>query len=180
MTAKPIRRVVLVSGPPGAGKTTLAEPLAEALGFPLITKDDIKETLFDALEGPAGDLQYSRQLGTAAMALLWTLGERCPQVVLEANFRPKDPVVQQRVARLNGHIVEVYCRCSDSELIRRYNARSAAGERHPVHALSTLLPEYLDDFAHPIGVGTVIEVDTTQPVDILELLRQIQAAWGKG
>jgi adenylate kinase family enzyme len=43
------RRVVLVSGAPGAGKTTLASALAPALGFPLIAKDHIKETLVDVL-----------------------------------------------------------------------------------------------------------------------------------
>jgi adenylate kinase family enzyme len=48
------RGVVLVSGAPGADKTTLAVPLAAALGLPLLSKDQIKETLFDALNYPAG------------------------------------------------------------------------------------------------------------------------------
>ncbi|MEJ0066743.1 MAG: AAA family ATPase [Caulobacteraceae bacterium] len=33
---------MLISGPPGAGKTTLAVPMAHRLGWPLITKDHIK------------------------------------------------------------------------------------------------------------------------------------------
>src|SRR4051812_24933063 len=41
--------IVLVSGAPGAGKTTLARPLAAALGFALLSKDHIKETLRDAM-----------------------------------------------------------------------------------------------------------------------------------
>ena len=40
-----MKRLVYVSGAPGAGKTTLAGPPAEALGYALITKDTIKETL---------------------------------------------------------------------------------------------------------------------------------------
>jgi predicted kinase len=43
------RRVVLVSGAPGAGKSTLAVPLAAELGFMLLRKDQIKEKLHDAL-----------------------------------------------------------------------------------------------------------------------------------
>jgi adenylate kinase family enzyme len=39
------RVVVLVSGAPDAGKTALAVPLAAALGLPLLSKDQIKETL---------------------------------------------------------------------------------------------------------------------------------------
>jgi uridine kinase len=35
--------LVLVTGPPASGKTTLARPLADALDLPLIGKDLIKE-----------------------------------------------------------------------------------------------------------------------------------------
>jgi len=38
-------QVVFVSGSPGAGKTSLAVPLAAELGFALVCKDKIKETL---------------------------------------------------------------------------------------------------------------------------------------
>ncbi|MEO1544946.1 MAG: AAA family ATPase, partial [Pseudomonadota bacterium] len=37
-----ISRIVLISGAPGAGKTTLAVPLAQELGFPLFSKDFLK------------------------------------------------------------------------------------------------------------------------------------------
>lgn len=39
----PRRQVVFVSGAPGAGKSTLAAPLAAELGFPLVSKDRIKK-----------------------------------------------------------------------------------------------------------------------------------------
>ena len=44
-----VRRLVYASGAPGAGKTALAGPLAAELGFALIAKDVIKETLHAAL-----------------------------------------------------------------------------------------------------------------------------------
>ena len=37
--SRPGRRVVLVSGAPGSGKTSLAAPLAAELGFALLGKD---------------------------------------------------------------------------------------------------------------------------------------------
>jgi predicted kinase len=62
---------VLVTGLPGSGKTSLATPLAAALGLPMLSKDTIKEALWDAL-GP-GDRVWGTQLGTAAAVALESL-----------------------------------------------------------------------------------------------------------
>ena len=83
------RKLVYVSGAPGSGKTSLAVPLAAELGYALLTKDRIKETLHDAFGAPEPDLAWSRGLGGAAMELLWALAADAPAVVIEANFRPR-------------------------------------------------------------------------------------------
>jgi predicted kinase len=43
---------VYISGRPGAGKSSLAFPLAADLGYSLVTKDMVKEALHDALYVP--------------------------------------------------------------------------------------------------------------------------------
>lgn len=73
------RRIVIVSGAPGAGKTTLAIPLAKQLGFALFSKDLMKETFTDTLGVGAGDLAASRRIGGAAMELLWMLARHTPR-----------------------------------------------------------------------------------------------------
>src|SRR5260370_30110453 len=102
------RQVVFVCGPPGAGKTNLAVRLADELGFALLCKDKIKETLHDALGAPLPDLAWSRKLGAAAMELLWVLAADAPAVVIEANFRPYDTYQRERLAGLAERPVEGY------------------------------------------------------------------------
>jgi len=56
---------VLVAGPPGSGKSSLAAPLATKLGLVLLAKDEIKEALMGVL-GPPATVDESRRLGRAA------------------------------------------------------------------------------------------------------------------
>lgn len=169
-----MHQVILISGPPASGKSALAEPLARALGFALLSKDAIKEALFDSVRGPAGEEAYSKRLSEAAMDVLFMLAARCPRVVLDANFRPHDPDQRERLAALGNTVVEVHCRCEPDELIRRYAQR--ADTRHPAHALKQLTPELIARHDRPTGVGTVIEVDTDTPVDFPVLLRRVRDA----
>jgi predicted kinase len=60
--------LVIVTGPPGSGKTTIAEALRERTRLPLIAKDTLKEILGERL-GVTGAVA-SKQLGSAVLALM--------------------------------------------------------------------------------------------------------------
>lgn len=173
------RRIVLISGPPASGKSTIARPLAEALGFALLTKDDIKESLFASLGGTPGDVAFSRRLSDASMQLLWDLAPRCPRIVLEANFRTQSEFERAQVASLiarpRTQLVEVFCHIPLEEAARRFAARARHG-RHPAHALREMSIEQLHVYAERFALSSVIEVDTCVPVDAVALLARVRAA----
>ena len=73
MTASDLPLLVVVTGPPAAGKTTVARGIAQRLRLPLVEKDTIKEALFDTLG--TGDLAWSRRLGEATYGVIWALRE---------------------------------------------------------------------------------------------------------
>ncbi len=82
--------LVIVSGAPASGKSSLARRLAHDLRLPLLSKDELKECLADALGAPA-DVAGSTRLGTAAHGFLYRVAEAllaagC-RVIVESNFR---------------------------------------------------------------------------------------------
>jgi predicted kinase len=173
----------MISGAPGVGKTTIARPLARALGMPLFAKDGIKERMHDVLAetGPM-EQQWSRRLGAAAMELLWLLAADAPACVLEANFwnGNERQDVALRALSQGGTLVELYCTAPREEIERRFRARQAAGERHTVHHDMTFTPEHWEqNFSKPIGIGQVVEVDTTTPVDVEALAASVRALLGR-
>jgi hypothetical protein len=149
--------------------------LAPALQIPRIGKDLIKESLWDTFDPPDGDREWSRQLGGAAMDVLWTLAAQSPRVLIEANFRPHSDYERAKLAGLSSRIVEVYCWCPPEVAGQRFARRAAGPNHHPAHVDSTLDPTLLAEFDQPVGLGSLIRVDTTVPVEVAELADKVLA-----
>jgi predicted kinase len=167
---------VAVSGPPGSGKSTVAEPLARELALPLIAKDTIKETLMDVLGAP--DVDASRELGAAAVETMLAVAAASPVgAVLDCNFRRTLALGDLR--RLPGTVVEVFCRVAPDEAWDRYEART--GTRHPGHFDEERAREepWSEEVMRPVAGGwPVLEVDTTEPVDLGEVVAFVRQAAG--
>jgi predicted kinase len=128
--------LVIVSGAPAAGKTTVAARLARDLGVPLLARDELKEAIGDAVGAPP-DVAASQRLGRAAYAALFATARRILEsgtgLVLESNFRrgasetDLAPLVAAADARL------VHCTARPALLRSRYDLRFTNGQRHSVH-----------------------------------------------
>lgn len=118
---------MVVGGAPATGKTTLARALGGALGLPVISKDDIKESL--AAPFPTGDREWSRRLGSAAYGALYAVAER--------------PL--RALAQLAPTVV-IVCRIPDALRRERFEGRAARG-RHRVHIDDAILAEWSSDDA---------------------------------
>jgi predicted kinase len=160
--------VVVVTGIPASGKTTLATALSAQLGWPLISKDVVKEALFDSLG--TGDLQWSQQLGRASHVVMYSLAALIPRVILEAHFQRG--IAEPELLALNRRIVQVYCRCPVDLAANRYRRRIDDPGRHAGHLAEHqsdgVIERWMNDAPTPLDLpnALLVEVDTIGPVDI--------------
>jgi predicted kinase len=168
--------LLVVTGMPSSGKTTVAEGLARRLRLTLIAKDEIKESLYESLG--AGDVSASAVLGGAAYGLIFTLARRLlgsrVSVIVEANFfREQEP----EFTRLPEHqLVQLHCHAPIAVLLNRYGSRSRHVGHHDAEKIDEL-PARFDSGVHDALSlpGELIELDTTEAVDLDALADQIRA-----
>ncbi len=129
-------RLVVVSGAPGAGKTTLARRLSADLGLLLVSKDEVKEALADAVGSPR-DVVASARLGEAAYAALFALAVGTlaagDGIIVESNFRRGRSEAELEPLVADAAPVLIHCTAAAAVIEHRYSARHADGRRHPVH-----------------------------------------------
>jgi predicted kinase len=169
--------LVVVTGAPATGKTTVARELAAQLRLPLIAKDTIKEALFDGLG--AGGLDWSRRLGEATYLSMAALVEDSvaagASLVLEGNF-VRGSEFEARLAALPARFGQVHCGAPLELLIARYGSRT----RHPGHVdheRGQALREAVESGRHePLDLpGDTIRIDTSDPVDLEQLVEQLRS-----
>jgi predicted kinase len=192
VSTQQIPRLLIVNGLPASGKTTLSRAVAPALGLPLISKDELKESLFDQLGW--SDRERSKAIGGAAWELLWLLADRMliggGSLAIESAFqadRAAERIVAWRLVR-PIRVVELHCVADRSVLAERFRARALGTERHPGHDEANLdilenefLPRLLtgEDPLIP-GTDASLTVDSTIPesIDIPTITRQLhQMLW---
>lgn len=129
--------LVIVTGCPGTGKTTLATHLADVFRIPLICKDDIKEAMADCMS--VENREESRKLGRASYAVMDALVSRLCQsgkpFIMESNFPAEfyTPKVAGWQSAYGYQVFQILCTADPDILMERITERIVSGKRHPVH-----------------------------------------------
>jgi predicted kinase len=177
--------IIIVTGRPAAGKSTLARWLSQELKLPLVSKDTIREELFDRLGWE--DRKWAQELGKASVDMMFYFARAELEVghsmIMENSFYP--PVSNSRFQALkekyDAESLQVVCDSDRETLFQRFKSRSQTGDRHPGHGDQDVLEELYRNLgiassqALDIG-GAVIEVDTTDftQVDYQGILNQVK------
>ena len=189
--------LIILSGLPASGKSTVAKALQGAFPYPILEKDRIKECLFDTLGFESHD--QKRRLDAAAARILLQTAENILQaggnLILDNNFdTAAGEALRSLQARCRPRSVTVLLTADEDALYERYLARDQAHTRHPLSDRYPPLPgdpqvspqaregfakRYLDRGMGQVNWdGPVLSVDTTDlsALDRETLVAQVRAA----
>lgn len=130
---------ILVSGIPASGKTVLAEYLSASLHIPVVSKDKIKEILFDTIGFRSRTEKVA--LGTGAMETMYYFAGQMMRIgqpfLLENNFENVSrPGIQSLLEKYGYQAVTVRLTGDYNVLFNRMIERNNSPDRHKGHIVN--------------------------------------------
>jgi predicted kinase len=153
-------RLVVVTGPPASGKTSVAEELAKRLELPFVSKDTFKERLYEHF-GSGEELE--ERIDAAALAIVFSVAESQLRagvsVAIESNFDADSDVgpIRQVAETTGAGVVQVHVGGDVDGLVETFARRAAEGRRHPGHR---------DDPADADELRAKLEAGHWRPLDL--------------
>lgn len=134
---------ILVTGIPASGKSTMARFLAEAFGLPVISKDRIKECMYDTIGFRSREEKV--KLGIASMQIMYDLAEELMKsgrpFILENNFENVSKEGLLTILEKYEYEAITVTLTGDYKIIyQRFLERNRDPGRHPGHVVNDCYP----------------------------------------
>ncbi len=195
---------ILVTGIPAAGKSTMAEVISKKLNLPVISKDIIKELLFDNVGFQSRAEKVN--LGIASMEIMYyaagQLMKAGQSFILENNFEYSSAYgIKNLIEKYQYSALTITLTGDYSVIYQRFLERESSPDRHRGHIVNDCYPEKKENNLKTLKAKTIsyenfvrgieqrgfdafcidgkqIKIDTTDfsKINIEELFSQI-AAW---
>lgn len=178
--------LVIISGLPATGKTVLSRKLAQHTGLPLLSKDTIKEILFNGVGH--GDRAWGEKLNVPTYDLLDYVVEQevaakhslIIETPYDSDFRKEKYLALQE--KYGFTCIQVLCYAEPQVLIQRFIDRIGASDRHPGHNDAAALEDFKASIreagkVEPLPLkGKVYEIDMTDfaAVNETELFKHVK------
>ncbi len=134
---------ILVAGMPAAGKSTMAETLGERLKLPVISKDRIKERMFDTVGFRSREEKV--KLGIASMEILYYVAEQLmgagQPFILENNFEGSEQGIKTLLDKYRYAGLTVNLTGDYKVIYQRFLEREISPHRHRGHVVNDRYPE---------------------------------------
>jgi adenylate kinase family enzyme len=171
--------LVVVTGVPGAGKSTLGWALADRLRVPLVSLDQIKEELAEGAEDTPRDwLRYD-----AEAELVRRVEAAAGEAVVDIWVAPRRDTERVRALLKPwwDRVVEVRCQVPADVAVARYAARDRSWPPH-LPADADTLARIREAAARPeaLGAPRTVVVDTTGSVDLGDVVTAVRRETGPG
>lgn len=194
---------ILVAGIPAAGKSTMAKVISERLKLPVISKDAMKELLFDNVGFQSREEKGN--LGIASMEIMYYVAGQLMKAgqsfILENNFEySSEHGIKNLLEKYQYPVLTITLTGDYKVIYQRFLEREDSPDRHRGHVVNDCYPEKrarnpkerkaasisYENYVYGIDQrgfdaflvgGRQIKVDTTDfsKIDMEELFSQISA-----
>lgn len=134
---------ILVAGIPAAGKSTMAEVISERLKLPVISKDAIKELLFDNVGFQSRAEKVN--LGIASMRIMYYVAGQLMKAgqpfILENNFESSEQGMKNLLEKYQYSALTITLTGDYNAIYQRFLERESSPDRHRGHVVNDCYPE---------------------------------------
>jgi len=140
--------LIILTGMPATGKSTIAANLSKAFRYPILEKDNIKEGLFDilGLENYAQKRKLDHASNEVLLRILESMMKAGSSLIVDNNF---DTVSTEKLYALieayQPNCVTIFLHGDSQTLYERYVQRDSLRKRHLGHILQDHYPPHEGD-----------------------------------